>query len=114
MINHPHFAHVLGGLEPEVRETFLSTFGEGIFCKSEEESPPNKITRSNKVHLSKVFLNNFCCVPDPFHREAGRSSHKPVEKVHVNAFFWGYFGASSMGVKNLTVSEYGFVCGSKR
>ena len=40
-----------------------------------------KIHENMNVHLNEVFfLNNSCWVPDPRHREEGKSSHELFEK----------------------------------
>ena len=52
-------------------------------------TPPEKIHPRLKSSSERVFLNNFCWVPDSRHRgERGTSSRELFEKVRVNAVFF--------------------------
>ena len=55
--------------------------------------PPQKKKKNKKKRSSEqVFLNHFRWVPDSCHGKEGKSSHKVIEKVRVNAVFFDVSG----------------------
>ena len=60
-------------------------------ARPDEENPPPKKSIPPKNSSERVFLSNFCWVPDSCHRKAGRSSRKLFKNVCANTVFLVYF-----------------------